>query len=95
MTPTQSDEQRAQELAEQIVRDCVSTTADGELVSYPDLLQALLLPLVQDSARYRWERENPAWETEAFLMNMSPEEYDAAIDRARAASNSAEGEPSE
>lgn len=34
-----------------------------------------------DAERYRWEREHPAWETEAFLSNLSPIEYDAAVDR--------------
>jgi hypothetical protein len=33
--------------------------------------------------RYRWLRENPAFETEAFLSGLTPEEYDAAVDKAR------------
>lgn len=39
--------------------------------------------LKANSERYRWEREHPAWETEAFLADLSPEQYDAAIDKAR------------
>ena len=38
--------------------------------------------LEADAWRYRWERENPAWETEAYLGGMTPEQYDAAIDHA-------------
>ena len=37
----------------------------------------------RDADRYRWERQNPAWETEAYLGGMTPEQYDAALDAAR------------
>lgn len=46
-----------------------------DLASQVEALQA-------DAARYRWERQNPAWETESFLGGLSPKEYDAAIDEA-------------
>lgn len=36
-------------------------------------------------ARYMWLRQNPAWETEAYLAGLSPEEFDAAVDAARGA----------
>jgi hypothetical protein len=35
--------------------------------------------LQADAMRYRWIRLHPAWETEAFLGRLSPEEFDAAI----------------
>lgn len=37
-----------------------------------------------DAERYRWIRQRGAWETEAFLNGLSPEQYDAAIDAAMA-----------
>lgn len=33
--------------------------------------------------RYAWLREHPAWESEAFLAGLTPEEFDAAVDKAR------------
>lgn len=39
--------------------------------------------LVLNAERYAWEREHPAWESEAYLSGVTPEEYDAAIDKAR------------
>ena len=33
-----------------------------------------------DSERYRWLRENPAFETEAFLSGLTPTEFDAVVD---------------
>ena len=33
--------------------------------------------------RYAWLRENPSWETEAFLSSLSPEEFDAEVDKQR------------
>lgn len=38
--------------------------------------------LMRDAKRYRWIRERGAWETEAFLNGLTPEEYDAAVDAA-------------
>lgn len=32
------------------------------------------------SKRYSWLRENPAFETEAFLSGLTPEEFDAVVD---------------
>lgn len=32
--------------------------------------------------RYEWLRENPAWESEAFLGTLTPAEFDAAVDAA-------------
>lgn len=36
----------------------------------------------RDAMRYRWIRERGAWDTEAALNGLSPEEYDAALDAA-------------
>ena len=33
------------------------------------------------AGRYKWIRENPAWETEAFLSGLTPKEYDSEIDK--------------
>jgi hypothetical protein len=35
--------------------------------------------LQADARRYQWLRLHPAWETEAFLGGLSPEEFDAAV----------------
>lgn len=35
------------------------------------------------AARYEWLRLNPAFDTEAALSGLSPEEFDAAVDAAR------------
>ncbi len=37
-----------------------------------------------DAERYRWLRENCAFETEAWLSHCTPQDYDKAIDAARA-----------
>jgi hypothetical protein len=39
---------------------------------------------LKDARRYQWLREHPAWETEAFLGGLSPEQFDAAVDKAMA-----------
>jgi hypothetical protein len=41
-----------------------------------------VLDLWRDAERYRWLRQNPAWETEAFLMGLSPELFDQFVDQA-------------
>jgi len=38
----------------------------------------------RDALRYRWIRRHGAWETEAFLNGLSPEEYDVALDKCMA-----------
>ena len=43
----------------------------------------------KDAARYRWLRLNPDFESEAALMGMTPEMYDAAVDAAMAADTAA------
>jgi hypothetical protein len=35
-----------------------------------------------NSRRYRWLRKNPAWETEQFLSGLTPEQFDAEVDKA-------------
>lgn len=37
----------------------------------------------RDAARYRWLRKNPAFETEALLGGLSPEEFDKLVDERR------------
>lgn len=37
--------------------------------------------LRRDAARYRWIRQHGAWETEALLNSLQPEEYDELVDR--------------
>ena len=49
-----------------------------------------ILLMERDAVRYRWIRERGAWETEAFLAGISPEEYDAAIDAAMPAQSDTE-----
>ena len=39
----------------------------------------------RDAERYRWIRLRGAWDTEAFLNGLSPEQYDDALDAAMAA----------
>ena len=40
-----------------------------------------VLKRLNDAARrYEWIRKNPAFETEAFLSGLTPEEYDALVD---------------
>lgn len=48
-------------------------------------IRAALEESGRDAERYRWLREHGAWETEAFLGSLTAEQYDAAIDAARAA----------
>ncbi len=36
----------------------------------------------KDAKRYQWLREHPAWETEAFLMGLTPELFDKFVDQA-------------
>lgn len=45
---------------------------------------ALALDFERDAKRYRWIRQRGAWETESFLNGLTPEEYDAALDKAMA-----------
>lgn len=45
-------------------------------------LKTLMSPTKIDAMRYQWLREHPAWETEAFLSGLTPEEFDAAVDKA-------------
>lgn len=45
---------------------------------------ALIEGLERDAKRYRWIREHGAWETEAFMMGLTPEQYDEALDKAMA-----------
>lgn len=44
--------------------------------------QALMMARDRDAARYRWIRQRGAWETEAVLNGLTPEQYDAAVDAA-------------
>lgn len=46
----------------------------------------------QDADRYRWLRENPAFETEAVLGGLTPEQFDEVVDRMRAGLNTSHGE---
>lgn len=39
----------------------------------------------RDANRYRWLREHPAFETEAFLGGLTPEEFDKVVDERRSA----------
>jgi len=41
-------------------------------------------PMRADAERYRWLRENCAFETEAWLSHCTPQDYDKAIDAIRA-----------
>jgi hypothetical protein len=34
----------------------------------------------KDAERYRWLREHPAFETEAFLSGLAPSQYDLMVD---------------
>lgn len=65
--------------------------ADDEAHICADNIRALSAPAIreewehkcEDAERYRWEREHPAWETEMFLSDLTPKQYDAEIDKAR------------
>jgi hypothetical protein len=37
--------------------------------------------VARDADRYRWLRQNPAFETEAFLGGLTPEQFDTVVDR--------------
>jgi hypothetical protein len=39
---------------------------------------------LKDAKRYQWLRQNPAWETEAFLGELTPEQFDVEVDKAMA-----------
>ena len=57
--------------------------ATGHGDTHADLLSELegqVWELRRDAARYRWLRERPAWETEAFLGGLGPKQFDAAVD---------------
>ena len=49
---------------------------------YRSNVRAAIESLAADAARYRWLREHPAWETEAFLSWLTPQEFDTAVDAA-------------
>ena len=36
----------------------------------------------RDAERYQWYRWNPTWESECYLMDITPDKLDAAIDEA-------------
>jgi hypothetical protein len=65
-------------------------TPDQERLAYRQMLASGLpdgysfedMGINQDVRRYRWLRENPAFETEAFLGGLTPEEFDQAVDGA-------------
>ena len=57
---------------------------DLRLKSVADKMEKIaraLLAAEADARRYRWNRGHPDWADENFLGSLSPEEYDAAIDR--------------
>jgi len=54
----------------------------GAIIQMRSNLRTAIDSLVADAARYRWLREHPAWETEAFLSGLTAEQFDAAIDAA-------------
>jgi hypothetical protein len=39
---------------------------------------------LKDAKRYQWLRQNPAWETEAVLGELTPEQFDVEVDKAMA-----------
>ena len=38
--------------------------------------------LIVDADRYRWLRKAGAWESERAISDMTPQEFDAAVDKA-------------